>query len=119
MRRLDVAAMFGSLWLLASMVIDVLTPKELTVYMIGAAIAPPAVILAILYWKRVPRFDLIVAFGTLWMAAGIVLELITPKLLSPFAAMIAPTPLVITGVVIHFQRWSHSRARGNSTQISS
>ena len=35
-RRIDIAAMFVSLWLLASMVIDVLTPKELTVYMIGA-----------------------------------------------------------------------------------
>ena len=40
MRHLDVAVMFASLWLLASMLIDVLTPKELTVYMIGAAIAP-------------------------------------------------------------------------------
>ena len=34
----DVAAMFGSLWLLAAMVIDAATPPELTVYMIGAAI---------------------------------------------------------------------------------
>jgi hypothetical protein len=110
-RRLDLAAMFGSLWLLASMVIDVLTPKELTVYMIGAAIAPPIVILAVLYWKRVPRFDLIVAFGTLWMAAGIVLELITPKSLSLFAAVIASAPLVIIGVVVNFQRWSRLRSR--------
>jgi hypothetical protein len=118
-RRLDVAAMFGSLWLLASMVIDVLTPKELTVYMIGAAIAPPIVILAVLYWKRVPSFDLIVAFGTLWMAAGIILELITPRLLSPFATVIALAPMVIIGVAINFKRWSRLKSRGNSKQISS
>jgi hypothetical protein len=37
MRRFDVAAMFASLWLLASMIVDIATPKELTVYMIGAA----------------------------------------------------------------------------------
>ena len=119
MRRLDVAAMFGSLWLLASMIIDVLTPKELTVYMIGAAIAPPIVILAVLYWKRVPRFDLIVAFGTLWMAAGIVLELITPRLLSLFVVVIALSPLVVLGVVINFQRWSRSRSQPSLTEISS
>ena len=89
MRKLDIAAMFGSLWLLASMVIDVLTPKELTVYMIGAAIAPFIAFLAVLYWKRVPRFDFAIAFGTLWMTAGIVLELITPKSLSLFAVVIA------------------------------
>jgi hypothetical protein len=101
------------------MVIDVLTPKELTVYMIGAAIAPPFVIFAVLYWRRVPRFDLIVAFGVLWMAAGIVLELITPRLLPLFAAVIALAPLVIIGVVINFKRWGHLRSRSNSKQILS
>src|SRR5271163_3425717 len=118
-RRLDVAAMFGSLWLLASMVIDVLTPKQLTVYMIGAAIAPPIVILAVLYWKRVPRFDFAIAFSTLWMATGIVLELITPAPLSLFVVVIALSPLVVFGAVINFQRWSRSRSRPGSTQISS
>src|SRR5262249_40991415 len=39
-RHFDVAAMFASLWLLTSMVIDAVTPRELSVYMIGAAIAP-------------------------------------------------------------------------------
>ena len=109
MRKLDIAAMFGSLWLLASMVIDVLTPKELTVYMIGAAIAPFIVILAVLYWKRVLGVDFAIAFGTLWMTAGIVLELITPKSLSLFAVVIALAPLVVIGVVINFQRWSRLR----------
>jgi hypothetical protein len=82
MRQLDVAAMFVSLWLLASMVIDALTPKELTVYMIGATMAPAVVILAGLHWKRVSSFDFTVAFATLWMTTWIVLELISPKPLS-------------------------------------
>jgi hypothetical protein len=111
--------MFGSLWLLASMLIDVLTPKELTVYMIGAAIAPFFVILAVLYWKRVPWVDLSIAFGALWMSAGIVLEVITPKELSLFAVVIALAPLVVVGVVINFRRWSRLKPGRNSTQISS
>jgi hypothetical protein len=118
-KKLDIAAMFGSLWLLASMVIDVLTPKELTVYMIGAAIAPFIVILAVLYWKQVPGVDFAIAFGTLWMTAGIVLELITPKSLSLFAVVIALAPLVVIGAAINFQRWSRLRPRRNSTEISS
>jgi hypothetical protein len=118
-KKLDIAAMFGSLWLLASMVIDVLTPKELTVYMIGAAIAPFIVILAVLYWKRVPGVDFAIAVGTLWMTPGIVLELITPKSLSLLAVVIALAPLVVIGAAINFQRWSRLRAGRNSTQISS
>src|SRR5689334_18594220 len=66
-RRFDVVAVFGSLWLLASMVIDAVTPKELTVYMIGAAIAPATAILAILYWLKAPWLDFAVIFATLWM----------------------------------------------------
>ena len=65
MRRFDVVAMFASLWLLASMVIDVATPKELTVFMIGAAIAPATGITALLYWARVPTLDFAVSFATL------------------------------------------------------
>ena len=47
MKRFDAIVMFVSLWLLASMVIDVLTPNELTVYAIGAAIAPATAIAAL------------------------------------------------------------------------
>jgi hypothetical protein len=118
-RLFDVGAMFGCLWLLASMIIDVLTPKELTVYMIGAAIAPFVVILAVLHWRRVPGFDFAIALGALWMTAGIVLELITPKSLSPFAVVIALAPLIVVGVVINFQRWSRSRSRPGSIPSSS
>jgi hypothetical protein len=111
MRRFDVVAMFASLWLLASMIIDIATPKELTVYMIGAATAPATVIAALLYWLRVPRLDFAVSFTTLWLVSGIVIELITPKPLSPFIAIAAAAPIVIVGIVIHFQNWRRSRLR--------
>jgi hypothetical protein len=103
MRRFDVVAMFVSLWLLASMVIDVATPKELTVYIIGTAITT---ITALLYWLRVPTLDFAVSFATLWLVSGMVIELITPKPLSPFVAL---APMVIVGTVINFQCWRRSR----------
>jgi hypothetical protein len=111
-----VAAMFGSLWLLASMVIDAATPKELSVYMIGAAIAPATAISATLYWLRVPRTDFAVIFATLWMISVMVLELITPKPLSPLMILIAFVPLVIVGIVLNFQYWRRSRLRSISIQ---
>jgi hypothetical protein len=111
--------MFVSLWLLASMMVDVLTPKELTVYMIGVTIAPAIAILAVLYWKRVPKFDFAVAFVTLWMVCWIVLALIAPKLLSLLVVVVAVAPLVIFGAVVNFLRWRRARHRSRSTRISS
>jgi hypothetical protein len=111
MRRFDVVAMFASLWLLASMIIDIATPKELTVYMIGAATAPATVITALLYWLRVPRLDFAVSSTTLWLVSGMVIELITPKPLSPFIALAAFAPMAIVGIVIHFQNWRRSSLR--------
>jgi hypothetical protein len=108
-RQFDLAAMSVSLWLLASMVIDVLTPKELTVYMIGAATAPAIFILAVLYWKQFPKLDLMISFGVLWMITGIALELITPKPLSQLTTVIALAPLMVIGAAINFQRWRRSR----------
>jgi len=99
-----VVAMFGSLWLLASMVLDVATPKELTVY-IGAAIAPAAAILALLYWLRVPRFDFAVSLATLWMVSGMLIELITPTPLSPLIVIVAVAPMVIVGAVFNLHSW--------------
>jgi hypothetical protein len=111
MRRFDVAAMFGSLWLLASMIIDIATPNELDVYMAGAAIAPATLITALLYWLRVPRLDFAVSFTTLWLVSGMVIELISPTPLSPFFAVAVVAPMVIIGIVIHFQNWRRSRLR--------
>jgi hypothetical protein len=104
-KLIDIAAMFVSLWLLTSMVIDVLTPKELTVYMIGAAIAPATAVAAILCWLRVPTIDFAVVFATLWMVSVMVLELITPRPLSPLMAVVAVAPILIVGAVINFQCW--------------
>ena len=97
----DVAAMFGSLWLLAAMVIDAATPVELTMYMIGAATAPATVVAAVLYWWRIPRIDFAVSFATLWLVTAMVIELITPKPLSPMAMLIAVAPSVIVGIVVN------------------
>jgi hypothetical protein len=118
-RHLDVAVMFASLWMLASMVIDAITPPELTVYMIAATIAPAIIILAVLYWKRVSRFDFAVALATLWMVTWIVLELISPKPLSLLLAAAAAVPLLAVGAVLNFRRWRDSRARSGSTRLSS
>jgi hypothetical protein len=52
---LDFSLAAVTLWLLASMIIDALTPKWLTVYMIGAALAPMmliGIILHILDWRN-------------------------------------------------------------------
>jgi hypothetical protein len=118
-RHLDLAAMFASLWLLASMVLDVITPKDLSVYMIGATLAPPVAVLALLYWKKVPRFDFVVALATLWMVTGIVLELITPTPMSPIAAIVAIAPLVAVGIAVHVRRWRRPRSPSGSTRLSS
>jgi hypothetical protein len=100
-RHVDAAIMFVSLWLLGSMLIDAVTPKEFSVYLIGAAIAPATAISAALYWVRVPKLDFAVAFATVWMVSGMVLEMVTPAPLSPLALIVAAAPLVIVGIVIN------------------
>lgn len=119
MRRIDVAAMFMSLWLLATMAIDVLTPKELTAWIIGPAIAPAVTALAILHYKRVPIFDFAVAFATLWMASWIALEIVTPTPLSLLVVVIAAAPLVVTGVIVNVQSWHRSKRRADAKPASS
>lgn len=110
MKRFDAIVMFVSLWLLASMVIDVLTPKELTVYAIGVAIAPATAVSALFYWLGVPRIDFAVCFSALWMVTGMVLELISPVPLSPFAIVVTLLPILVVGTVINFQCWRRSFA---------
>ena len=85
--------------------------RDATVYMIGTAIAPATTITAILYWLRVPTLDFAVSFATLWLVSGIVIELITPKPLSPFVALVTVAPMVIVGTVINFQCWRRSRRK--------
>ncbi len=119
MRQLDVAVMFASLWLLASMVIDAITPPELSVYLIGATTAPAAVIMAVLYLKRISRFDFAVALATLWMVTWIVLELVSPRPLPLLLALAAFAPLLAIGVVVNFRRWRKLRLRPDSSRLSS
>ena len=114
MKRFDLVAMFASLWLLASMVIDAATPKELNVYMIGATLAPMAAISTALWWLRVPLLDFSVVIATLWLASVMVLEIITPKPISLLMAAIAVVPLLIVGMVINFQRWRRSKGSATS-----
>jgi hypothetical protein len=116
-RQLDVAAMFVSLWLLASMIIDALTPKELTIYMIGAVIAPAFLILAIVYWLRLPKLDFTIIFATLWMITAMIIEFITPRPLSLAMMLVAIAPLVIVGCVLNYRRWRRSKSsRPKSSQ---
>jgi len=44
MKYVDVAVIAATLWLLASMVLDILTPDSITAPMIAAALAPPFLI---------------------------------------------------------------------------
>ncbi|WP_244430095.1 hypothetical protein [Bradyrhizobium liaoningense] len=60
---LDIVAMFAALWLLASMVLNALTPKELTAVMIAVAIGPAIIITAVFYYLRCPRTDFAVMFA--------------------------------------------------------
>lgn len=108
-RHVDAAIMFVSLWLLTSMVIDVVTPNELSVYLIGAAIAPATVISGVLYWLRVPTLDFAAVFATIWMASEMVLEMLTPAPLSPLMAIIAVAPMLIVGAVINVQHWRRTK----------
>jgi hypothetical protein len=103
-RHLDVVVMFVCLWLLASMVLDAVTPDEFSIYMIGAAIAPAMSIAGALYWFRVPAIDFAVIFAVLWMTSEMALEMITPRQLSPVMALIAVAPMVIVGMVLNVQR---------------
>jgi hypothetical protein len=119
-RQLDVAAMFASLWLLVSMILDAVTPKELTVLMIGPATAPAFLILAVAYWRRVPKLDFAIMAATLWMATLMLLEFITPKPLSLIMAAIAIAPAVTVGCVVNFTRWRNLRSeRARRAQPSS
>ena len=98
------------------MAADAVTRKELTVYMIGIAIASAIAISAVLYWLNSRKPDFLVILATLWMVSGIVLEMITPEPLPFSVAVIAVAPLLIVGIVINFQYWRRSSVRPASTQ---
>jgi hypothetical protein len=104
-RPIDVATMFGVLWLLGSMVIDVLTPKELTVYMIAAATAPTAIGIGLCYYLQFPMIDFTMIFATFWLVAALAIEWISPKPLPSYIIGAALIPALIVGVVLHWRRY--------------
>jgi hypothetical protein len=99
----------------SSMVTDAVTRKELTVYMIGVAIASATAISAVLYWLNSRKLDFVVILATLWMVSGIVLEIITPEPLPFSVAVVAVAPLLIVGIVINLQYWRRASVRPTST----
>ncbi|NPU15024.1 hypothetical protein HL666_30065 [Bradyrhizobium sp. 83002] len=109
--------MFFSLWLLASMILDALTPPELNFYMIGPIIAPAVLITGFLYGLRIPSRDFVLVSAAVWLVCEMMLEMITPKPLSPFLAVSAVAPLLLAGILLHIQHWrqtgGHPRRPGS------
>jgi hypothetical protein len=103
--------MFVCLWLLASMVLDAVTPDEFSVYVIGAAIAPAMSISGILYWLRVPAIDFALVFAVLWMISEMALEMVAPKPLSQVMALVAIAPMLVVGTVLYIQRGRKPKPR--------
>ncbi|MBR0691803.1 hypothetical protein [Bradyrhizobium lablabi] len=52
MRYIDVAVISATLWLLASLVLDIFTPKSITFFMIAAALAPSVLIGLGVHFRR-------------------------------------------------------------------
>jgi hypothetical protein len=98
---IDAAIMFTALWVLASMTLDILTPKELTAVMIGEAIAPAMLLTALLYVLRYPLIDFTIMFATLWLVSAMVIEWIAPTPLSPLMIFGAFLPAGIVGLWLH------------------
>jgi hypothetical protein len=109
---IDVAIMFAALWLLGSMVLDHLTPKELTVYMIAAATAPAVIGTALAYYLRFPTIDFVLILATLWLIAALTIEWISPVPLPGFMIGAAVAPALIVGAILHWHRYRSRRRSG-------
>jgi len=108
---LDIFAMFAALWLLASMVLDALTPTELTAVMIGIAIGPAVIITAVFYYLRCPRTDFAVMFAALWLISDIAMAFISPTQLPHFLIVLGFVPAALIGAVLHWQRFQRRHER--------
>jgi fatty acid desaturase len=113
-RPIDVATMFGVLWLLGSMVIDVLTPRELTVYMIAAATAPTALAIGLCCYLQFPMINFTMISATFWLVPALVIEWISPKPLPSYIIGTALVPALVVGAVL---RWCRYRS-GESWRAS-
>jgi hypothetical protein len=101
---IDIIAMFAAMWLLAAMVLDALTPEELTAVMIGIAIGPAVIITAIFYYLRFPRIDFAVLFAALWLISDVAMGFISPKPLPSFLILLGFVPALLVGTVLYWQR---------------
>jgi hypothetical protein len=109
---IDIAVMFAALWLLGSMVLDALTPAELTVYMIAAATAPAVIGSALAYYLRFPRIDFVMILATLWLVAALTIEWISPVPLPGFMIIAALAPALIVGAILHWHRYRSGKRSG-------
>jgi hypothetical protein len=100
----DVAVMFVSLWLLSSQIIDIITPRELTVWMIGAAMAPSIAVTAALYYLDFPLLDFAMTFSALWLSETIALNIISPKPLHDHSIWIGFALPILVGSIIRLER---------------
>ncbi|WP_298243304.1 hypothetical protein [uncultured Bradyrhizobium sp.] len=108
---LDIVAMFAALWLLASMMLDALTPKELNAVMIAVAIGPAIVITAVFYYLRCPRTDFAVIFAALWLISDIAIAFVSPTGLPHFLIALGFVPALLIGSVLHWQRFQRRHER--------
>ena len=109
---IDIAIMFAALWLLGSMVLDYLTPKELTVYMIAAATAPAVIGTGLSYYLRFPKIDFVLILATLWLVAALTIEWISPVPLPGFMIGAALAPALIVGAILHWHRYRSGQRSG-------
>lgn len=107
----DIVAMFAALWLLASMMLDALTPKELNAVMIAVAIGPAIVITAVFYYLRCPRTDFAVMFAALWLISDIAIAFVSPAQLPHFLIALGFVPALVIGSVLHWQRFQRRQER--------
>ena len=103
--------MFAAIWLLASMVLDALTPKELTAIMITIAIGPAIVITAVFYYLRCPRLDFAVMFAALWLISDIAIAFISPAQIPHFLIALGFVPAALIGIVLHWHRFQRRHER--------
>jgi hypothetical protein len=94
------------------MVLDYLTPKELTVYMIAAATAPAVIGTGLAYYLRFPRIDFVIILATLWLVAALAIEWISPVPLPGFMIGAALAPALIVGAILHWHRYRSGKHPG-------
>ena len=107
----DIVVMFTALWLLGSMVIDFLTPAELSIQLVALATGPAAVGTAVCYLLKIPKIDFAIIFASLWLLAAMALEWISPAPLPDFMIGGALAPALIIGGVLHWRRCRDQRGR--------